>query len=195
MSRAKKFTTSKVEEEKPKYDFEIEGEVKKEVPAEPTEGTEPKKPRNVKLLLRNKPSVKDFERERALKKIATRGVVQLFNAIRTQQKDLDEQIKDAGPLDHKRDEVLQSINKKKFLDVLMSGKRSKSEAVDKDEIKNESDEQSEDDDGAATKRKSEWSVLRDDFMTNKKLKNWDQEDSDDAEGAEDDGDDSDDDDE
>lgn len=180
-------------EDKPKYDFEIEGEVKEEKP-EVSESTEPvaKKPKNKKLLLRNKPTIKDFERERALKKIATKGVVQLFNAIRTQQKDLDEQIKDAGPLDHKKDAVLQNINKKKFLDVLMGGKRAKSETVDadiKDEIKEESD-----DDELVEKRKSEWSVLRDDFMTNKKLKNWDQEESDDNDGENDNDDNEDDDD-
>uniref|UniRef100_T1GZM0 RRP15-like protein n=1 Tax=Megaselia scalaris TaxID=36166 RepID=T1GZM0_MEGSC len=39
LSRAKKFT-SKVTEDKPKYDFEIEGEVKEEKP-EVSESTEP----------------------------------------------------------------------------------------------------------------------------------------------------------
>lgn len=131
--------------------------------------------RDQKLLgLRVKPSALDRERERALKRIATKGVVQLFNAVRTQQKDLVERLKEAGPLDHKRDAVLNNINKRQFLDVLMGGKRAKSENVDnpvKDEVK------AEDDDA----KPSQWSVLRDDFMTNKKIvSHWDE--ADDSDG-------------
>ena len=193
LSRAKKITSSKPKEaeQKQKYDFEVEGEAKdkEETPSVDGSTTEPKKSKNIPLELRTKPTFKDFEKERALKKVATRGVVQLFNAIRTQQKDLVLQMDEAGPLDHKKDAVLNNINKRKFLDVLMKGKRAKSEAVDEDGENSEEEE----DDEAVDQRKSEWSVLRDDFMTNKKLKNWDQDESDDDEGGEEDGDDSEDD--
>lgn len=129
-----------------------------------------RKERNNKLLqLRVKPGSMDRERERAFKRIATKGVVQLFNAVRSQQRDLVDRLEKAGPLDHKRDEVLNNINKRQFLDMLMGGKRAKSETVD-NAIK---DEKNADEDAS---HPSQWSVLRDDFMTNKKLKHWDKED-------------------
>lgn len=127
-----------------------------------------RKERNNKLQqLRVKPDSMDRERERSFKRIATKGVVQLFNAVRVQQRDLVNQLEKAGPLDHKRDAVLNNINKRQFLDMLMGGKRSKSENVDnvvKDEKETEDD----------SSKPSQWSVLRDDFMTNKKLKHWDE---------------------
>lgn len=174
LSRAKKIQTSREENSKLAYSFEIQGEAELTNIAENKikDQTESKKPKNNKIVLRNKPNFKDLEKEKALKNIATRGVVQLFNAIRSQQKYLDEKIKDAGPLDHKKDSVLQNINKEKFLSVLMSGKRSKSEALDNEEFP--------DDPRALNKRKKEWNVLSDDFMTNRKLKNWDEGDSDEA---------------
>lgn len=130
-----------------------------------------RKERTNKLLqLRVKPGSMDRERERSFKRIATKGVVQLFNAVRTQQRDLVDRLEKAGPLDHKRDEVLNNINKRQFLDMLMGGKRAKSENV-------ENPVKDEDAEGDSSKP-SQWSVLRDDFMTNKKLKHWDNEDED-----------------
>lgn len=130
-----------------------------------------RKERNDELQqLRVKPDSMDRERERSFKRIATKGVVQLFNAVRVQQRDLVDQLEKAGPLDHKRDAVLNNINKRQFLDMLMGGKRAKSENID-NAVKDEKDP---DDDSA----KPQWSVLRDDFMTNKKLKHWDEMDDD-----------------
>lgn len=127
-----------------------------------------RKERSNKLLqLRVKPGAMDRERERAFKRIATKGVVQLFNAVRAQQRDLVDRLEKAGPLDHRRDEVLNNVNKRQFLDMLMGGKRAKSENVDnavKDEKYSTED----------STKPSQWSVLRDDFMTNKKLKHWDE---------------------
>ncbi|KAH8236442.1 hypothetical protein KR026_002178 [Drosophila bipectinata] len=198
---------------KPEYDFEIE---KAEVKDEDEEVEEDVKPessaldaqltkqqrKNVPLQLRVKPSYRDMERERTLRKVATRGVVQFFNAVRIQQKDIQQQLEDAGPLDSRQDAVLNNINKRKFLDVLMSGKRAKSTAIDNSVKKEEHDSDEDDDeDGDETglssqgKKKSEWSVLREDFMTNKKIKHWDEEDegdsdqqnqNDDAEDSDDD---------
>lgn len=124
-----------------------------------------RKERNNKLQqLRVKPDSMDRERERSFKRIATKGVVQLFNAVRAQQRDLVDQLEKAGPLDHKRDAVLNNINKRQFLDMLMGGKRAKSENID-NAIKDEA--------GDDNSKPSQWSALRDDFMTNKKLKHWD----------------------
>ncbi|KAM7361746.1 RRP15-like protein isoform 2-T2 [Cochliomyia hominivorax] len=177
LSRAKKIKTSDKNKTETDYGFEVEGDVKEKKPTEEELETCLKQPKNLKLELRVKPSWKDIERERALRKIATRGVVQLFNAVRIQQKDLQHQLEDAGPLDSRKEAVLNNINKRKFLDVLMSGKRAKSEQIDnpvKDEIKEKSETSDDEDNGK--KNKSEWNVLRDDFMTNKKIKHWDEED-------------------
>lgn len=134
-----------------------------------------RKEKDHKLLeLRVKPHSMDRERERSYKRIATKGVVQLFNAVRSQQRDLVDRLEKAGPLDHKRDEVLNNINKRQFLDMLMGGKRAKSENID-NPVKNEEDIKPEDNENSS--RPSQWSVLRDDFMTNKKIaSHWDKDD-------------------
>ncbi|EDV93779.1 RRP15-like protein [Drosophila grimshawi] len=208
LSRAKKLNSTSSKSKQKDYDFEITGsDVKK--PKEEQEQEEEKdvKPeagsaldaqltrqqrKNVPLQLRVKPSYRDMERERNLRKVATRGTVQFFNAVRIQQKDLQKQLNDAGPLDSRQDAVLNNIDKRKFLDVLMSGKRAKSSAIDnrvkKEESETDSDSDEDDEDGpsddeqpahaANKKKKSEWNVLREDFMTNKKIKHWDEEDED-----------------
>ncbi|XP_022215944.2 RRP15-like protein [Drosophila obscura] len=224
LSRAKKnpgIVRSKGSEaaKKPGFDFEVVGgDVKEETDdddddehgdanrsALDAELTKSER-RNVPLQLRVKPSYQDLERERTLRKVATRGVVQFFNAVRIQQKDLEQQLADAGPLDSRQDAVLNNINKRKFLDVLMSGKRAKSTAID-NAVKKEEPEETDDDDeddnddtaaeSSSGKKKSEWNVLREDFMTNKKIKHWDEEDDEGSDqGANnDEADDSDDDDE
>merc|ERR1712076_338818 len=54
-------------------------------------------------------------------RIATRGVVQLFNAVRDQQKEVKTQLKQAGGSFRKRENVLKNINKDNFINLL-SGK-------------------------------------------------------------------------
>lgn len=198
LSRAKKIKGPNAQNGKAKkdYDFEIEGaevkeesdnDVKPEESALDAQLTRNQR-KNVPLQLRVKPSFRDIERERSLRKVATRGTVQFFNAVRIQQKDIKQQLEDAGPLDSRQDAVLNNIDKRKFLDVLMSGKRAKSAVIDnavkKEEQESDSDDDEEatddDDDempaGSVSKKKSEWNVLREDFMTNKKIKHWDEED-------------------
>ncbi|XP_004518501.1 RRP15-like protein [Ceratitis capitata] len=183
LSRAKKLKPGdKSKSKNLDYGFEVDGEEANEKIVKNETEEQIKQRRNIPLELRVKPSWKDIERERTLRKVATRGVVQLFNAVRIQQKDIQHQLDAAGPLDSRKDAVLNNINKRKFLDVLMSGNRAKSEAVD-NPVKNESlkeEDSSEDDDHNSSnsnkKRKSEWSVLREDFMTNKKIKHWDEDD-------------------
>lgn len=168
LSKSKKLH-DQLEQKEDKLDFEIDGEIKEEKPIK-TEldldiDIKTSEKKNKMLTLRMKPSLMDREREKAFKKIATKGVVQLFNAVRIQQKDLAKKLDEVGPLDHKKDAVLNNINKKKFLDVLMGGSRAKSELVDnpvKDEIKDESDD--DDADYTETDRpdpsNSQWNVLR-----------------------------------
>ena len=118
---------------------------------------------------RSKPdAVRDRARERRLAKVATRGVVQLFNAVREQQKSIKSQLDVAGKSTVKRDKVFKSIDKEGFLEVLSGskrrlerGKESKAK-VPKTEIKQEDDDD-----------ESTWKILRDDYMMGAKMKDWD----------------------
>ncbi len=44
--------------------------------------------------------------------------MQLFNAVRKQQKSLEEKLKEVGSSELKRDKVLKSVSKGDFLDIL-----------------------------------------------------------------------------
>lgn len=123
--------------------------------------------------LRLKPAITDLDRERGFKKIATRGVVQLFNAVKGQQSEISKKLENTK-LESKREEIIRSSdNKNKFLEKLMSGPRAKSSMVDVKIKKEESESDEEEFVG-----KSNWSALRDDFMTGKKI-GWDKDDSED----------------
>ena len=50
--------------------------------------------------------------------VNSRGVVQLFNAVRKQQKSLDDKLKELGTSESKRQKVVQSMSKGRFLDML-----------------------------------------------------------------------------
>jgi len=131
------------------------------------------KKKEIAEMGRKKPDiVKDRIREKRLAKLATRGVVQLFNAVRDQQKTLKTSLNKAGLSTTKRDKVYKNLDKDAFLDVL-SGKKSKltssngasqngHKKVAKTEVKEE------DDDGT-------WSVLKDNFMMGAKMRDWDKE--------------------
>lgn len=47
-----------------------------------------------------------------------RGVVQLFNAVRTHQKKMEEEVKKAGGSERKRAKLMSSVSKRDFIDVL-----------------------------------------------------------------------------
>ena len=47
-----------------------------------------------------------------------RGVVQLFNAVKKQQKLVEDKLDDVGKSEYKKDKVMQSMTKGKFMDVL-----------------------------------------------------------------------------
>lgn len=162
LSKAKKLSEILEAREKAKsIGFAIEGEVKEEKPDvdELNLEVEERKKKKQITSLRIRPTLMDRERERAFKKIATKGVVQLFNAVRTQQKDLVQKLDAAGRLDHKRDAVLNNINKRKFLDVLMGGARAKSENVD-NPVKDEESDMDEEVYNDGLPKNSIWSVLK-----------------------------------
>ncbi|KAK7104848.1 hypothetical protein V1264_019503 [Littorina saxatilis] len=116
---------------------------------------------------RVKPNVLEKEKERNLQKVATRGVVQLFNAVQQQQNIMGEKLSEAGSSERRRDKALGSLNKKSFLDLLDNTKATKAQSTKlKREIKQETDDS------------GTWSILRDDFMMGARMKDWDKEDND-----------------
>lgn len=80
---------------------------------------------NEKKRLANKDRVKPdytgMEYEKKLRKVATRGVVQLFNAIKAQQKTTDELTEKIRPITTNDKDKVASLTKKSFLDLLKSG--------------------------------------------------------------------------
>lgn len=160
LSRAKKLNESTKTIKEEETEVEVRG-VKQEVSS--LEKHPRRKQRELQCKFRVKPSILDRDREKRLNKIATRGVVQLFNAVRQQQKSLESQLNEAGSSERKRDKVMKSLDKRAFLDILMG--HSHSEPVDSP-IKLEAELKEEE--------PPTWHVLRDDFMTGTaRLKNWD----------------------
>uniref|UniRef100_A0A8C5MAZ0 RRP15-like protein n=1 Tax=Leptobrachium leishanense TaxID=445787 RepID=A0A8C5MAZ0_9ANUR len=132
------------------------------------------KKRQWEMMCRVKPDVvKDKEVERNLQRIATRGVVQLFNAVRTHQGNINEKMKEAGRSERKRSKLISSVSKRDFIDVLR-GKERKADAgaTEKREGKKIT---------IKSERDSQWNILRDDFMMGASMKDWDK-DSDDGHG-------------
>ncbi|XP_073194973.1 RRP15-like protein isoform X2 [Lepidochelys kempii] len=86
------------------------------------------KKREWEMMCRVKPDVaKDRERERNFQRIATRGVVQLFNAVRKHQKNVDEKVKEAGNSNRKRAKLMSSVSKKDFINMLRGNEVAKRE--------------------------------------------------------------------
>ncbi|XP_050675021.1 RRP15-like protein [Leptidea sinapis] len=171
LSRAKKHSEiiKKAKEEKPS--FEVVGESVAEtkpdistVDSNEAEQPPAKKKRHEKSSARIKPNILEKDRERLLSKIATKGVVQLFNAVRNQQKTFEKELRNEVS-ETRKEKVFKKFDKRSFLDSLMG--QSKSIIVDenasgiKDELKSED--------------QPKWNVLRDDFMMGAKMKDWDKE--------------------
>ncbi|KAM9405929.1 RRP15-like protein [Salvelinus alpinus] len=117
------------------------------------------------MMCREKPDVvKDRENERNMQRVATRGVVQLFNAVRTHQKTVDEKVKEAGGSERKKAKLLSSVSKKDFINVLR-GTEGGSGVVKTERQMT----------GREAEEKPAWSVLRDDFMMGASMKDWDKE--------------------
>ncbi|XP_061481166.1 RRP15-like protein [Rhineura floridana] len=128
------------------------------------------KKREWEMMCRVKPDVtKDRELERNLQRIATRGVVQLFNAVGKHQRNVDEKVKEAGSSERKRTKLISSVSKRDFINVLrgMEGGRMEGNATGKSLKSKQGESKSEE--GPA------WSILRDDFMMGASMKDWDKE--------------------
>ena len=106
--------------------------------------------------VRVKPNPLQRDIERKLQRIATKGVVQLFNAVQKQQKLVEGKLSVAGSSEVKKSKALKTVTKGGFLDML--------KPLNKDNI----------DDSSVDKEPS-WKILRDDYMMGAKLKDWDKE--------------------
>jgi len=122
-----------------------------------------KKHREWEVLGRLKPDIRDKDRERTLCKIATRGVVQLFNAVRKQQQEVESRLKEAGGSIRKTENALKGVSKQAFLERLRADGGGSPDSGEEEEPA-----PSAGDAGRAT-----WSVLRDDYMPEAGLKDWD----------------------
>jgi hypothetical protein len=113
---------------------------------------------------------KELEQERFHRRVATRGVVALFNAI-TQHQRTTNTDNDSSVLSKKNQET-SKITKHGFLDKIKEAAKSKG-----DEQNTSETSKSGKADGEGNNRSS-WSALKDDYMLNPK-KNWDEESSED----------------
>ncbi|XP_048007791.1 RRP15-like protein isoform X2 [Megalobrama amblycephala] len=127
-------------------------------------------------MCREKPDVvRDREHERNLQRIATRGVVQLFNALKKHQKNVDERMKEVGGSERKKSKILSSVSKKDFIDVLRGADVARASTAKKEKVPVE-----------VKVENPSWSVLKDDFMMGASMKDWDKE-SDEEDGGKEDG--------
>lgn len=131
------------------------------------------KKRTLDSIGRSRPDPLNRNAERTLAKIATRGVVQLFNAVRDQQKDMKTQLKQAGGSFRKQEKVLKTINKTNFINML-SGK-AMDDVSEPQEKRSRQEEQEEELEEQEQDKQSSWDILREDFMLGAKMKDWDKE--------------------
>ena len=121
---------------------------------------------------RKMPDVLERNAEKALSRIATKGVVQLFNAVRVRQKDMKTQLKEAGGSIRKQDKVYKDMDKSGFVQML-TGKpisKSSSKPPPAKKFKTQEDIKDEEDPSAPA-----WNILKDDYMMGAKMKDWDKE--------------------
>lgn len=128
-----------------------------------------KKKAELDAICRSKPNVgKDRMKEKKLTKLATKGVVQLFNAVREQQKTLKSQLNQAGGSIRRQEKVYKNINKDEFLNVLSGSKGKKP-------VSGEADEEIKEEIKTEVKEEGTWNILKDDFMLGAKMRDWDKE--------------------
>jgi hypothetical protein len=129
-------------------------------------------------LGRKKLNVQDKDKETTLNSMATKGVVQLFNALKQQQQKIEEQLEAAGPSERKKDKAMAKFTKGNFLDTLKDNEMSPDEE-DEEPVKSKPSKRK----NAKDKPKDGkgWKVLREDFLGDAKMKDWDKEASDDGE--------------
>merc|ERR1712032_1688225 len=131
--------------------------------------------RELDSIGRSMPNPLQRNAERTLTRIATRGVVQLFNAVREQQKDMKSQLRQAGGSFRKQEKVLKTINKANFINMLSGKAMVEGDEPAEKRCRLEKEEEQEEGDEEMEQKQSSWNILRDDFMLGAKMKDWDQE--------------------
>ena len=121
---------------------------------------------------RKMPDVLERNAEKALSRIATKGVVQLFNAVRVRQKDMKTQLKEAGGSIRKQDKVYKDMDKSGFVQMLTGKPISKSSTKPPPAKKFKTQEDIKDEEDPS---EPAWNILKDDYMMGAKMKDWDKE--------------------
>ncbi|XP_063612610.1 RRP15-like protein [Penaeus indicus] len=118
-----------------------------------------------------KPTILDNrEKEKALKVIATHGVVQLFGAIEKHKSIISKKLAETKSVIGK-ETLLENIGKDDFLKVLKRKGKHLEDVYSEDEVKKEFKEEPEEVPG----KKPRWSVLSENFYKEPTLQGWDQE--------------------
>lgn len=123
---------------------------------------------------------KEMESESTHRRVATRGVVALFNTISKHQQQKAQEQSDSGLLSKSTNEDIKAMTKHGFLDMLK--KTGSSQASIKDPLDGTKTFKKDDSKDKAAKG---WNALKDDFIMNSKLKDWDKAISDDEESDDD----------
>jgi hypothetical protein len=109
--------------------------------------------------------VKELELERTHRRVATRGVVALFNAIAQHQQQNKPEAVQTSKSDSNTD--TKHMTKHGFLDMIKSAAKDDTSKKQK----------GKDTAAAAASSKPQWNALKDDYMMGSKLKDWDKESS------------------
>ncbi|KAL5477326.1 hypothetical protein EMCRGX_G024115 [Ephydatia muelleri] len=117
------------------------------------------------------PAAASLDQERKLQRIATRGVVELFNAVSKQQKEIEEKLDEAGSSERKKTKVLSAVNKGSFVSLLKGSKKQRQQDESQSSKRKEEAEEAQGDEGDDSK--PSWNVLRKDYMMGSKLRDWD----------------------
>lgn len=118
-----------------------------------------------------KPTILDNrEKEKALKVIATHGVVQLFGAIEKHKSIISKKMAETKSVIGK-ETLLENIGKEDFLKVLKRKGKQMEDVYSEDEVKKELKKEPED----VPSKKPRWSVLSENFYKEPTLQGWDQE--------------------
>ncbi|XP_027209613.2 RRP15-like protein [Penaeus vannamei] len=118
-----------------------------------------------------KPTILDNrEKEKALKVIATHGVVQLFGAIEKHKSIISKKMAETKSVIGK-ETLLENIGKEDFLKVLKRKGKQMEDVYSEDEVKKELKKEPEE----VPSKKPRWSVLSENFYKEPTLQGWDQE--------------------
>mmetsp|Transcript_21130 Transcript_21130/g.30549 ORF Transcript_21130/g.30549 Transcript_21130/m.30549 type:complete len:280 (-) Transcript_21130:81-920(-) len=126
------------------------------------------------------PDVSTADYERQLRKVATRGVVALFNAItksKRQESEKQDEFSSNPTAKKSKTKDVMELSRSNFLSLLKADTTSNKNGGNQQSGETED---SRDDKTTTEAKSSSWAALKDDYLTDKKLalKDWDQDESD-----------------